>query len=292
MLNFAMIGNITFNLAALVISITCVLYTLMMRTRIKFNNRLFMSLIMIVVIDSLTGICGEIVLTSGLPYVVKLFCFHVSQYLYFATHFAIAPVLSLYIIISCGVSFRFSKKLRHMIAVPFVLMELMVCINPFTKIVYNVSDDLVFHRGVGIYIAYVVSGFYVLFSLVALFLYWNVFNKMKRFAIGYFFVLGIGGILVQMIFSHIRCELMCEAIGLLGLMIMFENDEDRIDISTWAYNRNAFLHDADIYFRYEMYIVKLQAMKNMKEFFSWSFNSLVALILNMKFIGSVMTLSF
>ena len=63
------IGSITFNLAALVISMTCVLYTLMMRTRIKFSNRLFMSLILIVIIDSLTGILCEVVVYSGLSYV-------------------------------------------------------------------------------------------------------------------------------------------------------------------------------------------------------------------------------
>ncbi len=250
MLNFAMIGSITFNLAALVISITCVLYTLMMRTRIKLSNRLFISLIFIVIIDSLMGIFGEILLSSGLFHGIKLFCFHVTQYLYFITHFAIAPILSHYIIVSCGVSFRFSRKVRCLIALPFGLMEIMVLINPFTQIVYRVNEDFTFSRGVGVYIAYFVSAFYVLFSIVALFLYWNVFNGMKRFALAYFFVLVIVGTVVQMVFIKIRCELMCEAIGLLGLMVMFENDEDRIDISTWAYNRNAFLHDVGMYFRY------------------------------------------
>ncbi|SEG26081.1 His Kinase A (phospho-acceptor) domain-containing protein [Butyrivibrio sp. Su6] len=244
------IGSITFNLAALVISMTCVLYTLMMRTRIKFSNRLFMSLILIVIIDSLTGILCEVVVYSGLSYGVKLFCFHVFQYLYFFTHFAIAPILALYIIISCGVSFRFSGRARFLLAFPFALMELMVAVNPFTNLVYSVDENIVFHRGIGVYIAYLVSAFYVMFSIVAMVLYWNVFNRMKRFAIGYFFILVIAGTLIQMIFFNVRCELMCEAIGLLGLMIMFENDEDRIDISTWGYNRNAFLHDVGIYFRY------------------------------------------
>ncbi|SFP92529.1 His Kinase A (phospho-acceptor) domain-containing protein [Butyrivibrio proteoclasticus] len=244
------IGSITFNLAALVISITCVLYTLMMRTRIKFSNRLFMSLVLIVIIDSLTGILCEVIVYSGLSYGLKLFCFHVFQYLYFFTHFAIAPILALYIIISCGVSFRFTKKVRFLLALPFVLLELMVAVNPFTSLVYSVDENIVFHRGIGVYIAYFVSAFYVLFSIVAMVLYWNVFNRMKRFAIAYFFILVIAGTFIQMIVFSVRCELMCEAIGLLGLMIMFENDEDRIDISTWGYNRNAFLHDAGIYFKY------------------------------------------
>ena len=244
------IGSITFNLAALVISMTCVLYTLMMRTRIKFSNRLFMSLILIVIIDSLTGILCEVVVYSGLSYGAKLFCFYAFQYLYFFTHFAIAPILALYIIISCGVSFRFSKRARFLLAFPFILMELMVAVNPFTNLVYSVDENIVFHRGVGVYIAYFVSAFYVMFSIVAMVLYWNVFNRMKRFAIAYFFILVIAGTLIQMVVFSVRCELMCEAIGLLGLMIMFENDEDRIDISTWGYNRNAFLHDAGIYFKY------------------------------------------
>jgi len=129
-------------------------------------------------------------------------------------------------------------------------MELMVAVNPFTNLVYSVDENIVFHRGTGVYIAYFVSAFYVMFSIVAMVLYWNVFNRMKRFAIGYFFILVIAGTLIQMVVFSVRCELMCEAIGLLGLMIMFENDEDRIDISTWGYNRNAFLHDAGIYFKY------------------------------------------
>lgn len=244
------IGSITFNLAALVISMTCVLYTLMMRTRIKLSNSLFMSLILIVIIDSLTGILCEVVVYSGLSYGAKLFCFHVFQYLYFFSHFAIAPILALYIIISCGVSFRFSKRARFLLAFPFAFMELMVAVNPFTNLVYSVDENIVFHRGTGVYIAYFISAFYVMFSIVAMVLYWNVFNRMKRFAIAYFFILVIAGTLIQMIVFSVRCELMCEAIGLLGLMIMFENDEDRIDISTWGYNRNAFLHDAGIYFKY------------------------------------------
>ena len=49
---------------------------------------------------------------------------------------------------------------------------------------------------------------------------------------------------------NIQCELMCEAIGLMGIMIVLENDDDRIDTPSGAFNRNAFTRDITSYFKY------------------------------------------
>ncbi len=250
MANMNGVGNITFNIAALIITITCVLYTLMIRTKFKVRNKLFISLIFIVMIDSITGIAGELLKAATMPENLRLFLFHITQYVYFITHFAMPAILAVYIIISCGIAFRFPQKVRIGIAIPFIVMELLVLLNPFTGVLYTIGDKLAFNRGPGVYIAYLFSAFYLLFSIVAMILYWNAFNRMKKFAIAYFFLLVIVGTIIQMLFFDIRCELMCEAIGLMGMMIMFENDEDRIDLSTMANNRNAFLQDVGIYYQY------------------------------------------
>ena len=91
-----------------------------------------------------------------------------------------------------------------------------------THFVYVFDENLIFHRHTGVYIAYVQAGFYLLFSIVALFLYWNILNRMKKIALLYFFVIVIAGTLLQMILSNIQCELMSEAIGLMGIMIVLE----------------------------------------------------------------------
>ena len=251
MLNVDSIGNITFNLAALIISITCILYTLIMMKKANLRNHVFIAMLAIVTLDALSGIGTYAVDGVSLPFQAKLFLFHVCHFSYFLTHFAIAPLLALYIILFCGVGFRFSKRARILNTIPFIIMELLIFLNPILGMVYSIDDNLVFNRRFGVYIAYGISGYYILFAIIALFLYFNTVNKLKRYAIAYFFLLVIAGTLVQMFFIGIRCELMCEAIGLLGLMVVFENDDDWNDTTSGTYNRTAFIRDVKIYLKYE-----------------------------------------
>ena len=135
MLDIEGVGSITFNLAAIIISITCVFYILIMNNRLRLRGRLFVALCLIVALDALTGIMGELIGATDFSYVIKLYTIHVLQFLYFSTHFAIAPLFALYIILVCNVQFRFSTRARCLTGAPFVLMELMVLVIPFYNIV-------------------------------------------------------------------------------------------------------------------------------------------------------------
>ncbi len=251
MLDIQEIGGITFNLAAIVISITCVFYTSIMKSRLRARSQLFVSICAIVALDSLAGIAGEIVKSAFFSYEVSRVLLYIFNFLYFLTHFAIAPMVALYIILICNVQFRFKKHVRCLISLPFVFMELMVLVSPVYNIVYYLDDNLNFSRKGGVYVAYGISAFYILFAMVALFMYWNDLTDIKKIAIIYFSVLVIGGIVIQMAFIRIRSELMAEAIGFMGLMMMLENDDDRIDISTKAYNRTSYIKDVGNYLKYE-----------------------------------------
>ena len=55
------------------------------------------------------------------------------------------------------------------------------------------------------------------------------------------------GTIIQMIFPSIKCELLCEAIGISGIMIMVEKDDDRTDYASKAFNRTAFGQDLRTY---------------------------------------------
>ena len=251
MLDLQGIGSITFNLAAIIISITCVFYTLLMKGKKRVRSVLFVSLCLTVAIDALMALVGEVTNATFFSHCVKYAILYVCNFIYFLTHFAIAPFFAIYIILVCNVAYRFSKRSRVMAGAPFVFMELMVLVTPLNNFVYYIDDNLHFHRGIGVYIAYGISAFYIVFSMVALFLYWNDLNRVKRIAIIYFSLLVIIGTAIQMFIIEIRSELMSEAIGFMGLMMMLENDDDRIDASTRVCNRSAFIRDARSYFKYK-----------------------------------------
>ena len=240
MINMVGLGSMTFSLSALVIAFTCLFYTLVMRKKVRLKNRLFLTFVIIVIVDSLAVMCAEPLQISGLDENLKLILFDVLQFIYYITHFAIAPFFALYICLVCNVSYRFSKRVQLYLVLPFYILELLVLSNPITHVVYTYDSNLVLHRGFGAYLAYIQAAFYVLFALVALFLYWNTLNNLKKIALVYFFVIIICGTLIQMVFIDIKIELLCEAIGLMGLMVVVENDDDRHDMATGAYTEALF----------------------------------------------------
>ncbi|MCR5557627.1 MAG: EAL domain-containing protein [Butyrivibrio sp.] len=222
-----------------------------MNNRYRLRGRLFVALCSIVALDALAGILVELIGAASFSYNIKFCLANAIQLLYFLTHFAIAPMFALYIILTCNVQYRFPKWARCAVSIPFVIMEMMVFISPIINFVFYIDENLIFHRRGGVYFAYIISAFYIIFAMVVLFLYWNYLTRVRRIAIIYFFILVSIGTLLQMFVVEIRSELMSEAIGFMGLMMMLENDDDRIDVSTRAYNRNAFMLDTSTYFKYK-----------------------------------------
>ncbi len=251
MFSASSVGNvITFNLAAVIIAVTCLFYTLVMRRKLRLKNKLFIANIIIIIVNALTVIIGDLTMNSELAVENKLVLANTLQFLYYFTHYAIAPFFALYIILVCNVSYRFPDRARLFIVMPFYVLELLVLINPLTHLVYTYDGNLHLHRHFGVYLAYIQAAFYILFAIVALFLYWNTLNRLKKFALLYFFFIVVAGTLIQMALIDVKCELMCEAVGFMGIMIVLENDDDRLDTPTGAFNRNAFTKDVTSYFKY------------------------------------------
>ena len=236
--------NLTFRGAAAVICITCLFYSTMMRKRSRIRNRLFTMLVTFTLIGSMTSIVAYFFIRSNLPHNIKQLLYYFSEMIYFFVHFAVIPVFVFYIVMICGIRYKLNRLQRGLIKVPFYILELMVFLNPVTDIVFTIDDNFTFHRGTGIYVAYGLSGFYLMLSLWLMFRYWFIINNMKKVAMAYFMVLVVAGTVIQMLYPYIVCELLCEAIGLMGIMVMIEKDDDRTDTVTNVYNRaNIFYVD-------------------------------------------------
>ena len=168
MVGTEVIGSSAFNLSALVISVTCIVYKLIIRGKVKLKNWLFIAFIMIIAIDAFTGIVEQFLKYSKLTFGTKLIIGHANLFVYFLTHFAMAPIFVYYIVMECGVQHKFTGKVRFYLGIPFIFMELLVLINPLFNIVYRIDDNLTYVRRSGVYIAYGIIAFYTIFSLVSI----------------------------------------------------------------------------------------------------------------------------
>ncbi len=245
MLNPSPIGGLSFRIAAILICTTCIFYTAVMRSfnRKKIRGRLFLVLLVLTVIDCITGVVSTVISNSAASEQAKDLVTYICKMVYYATHMAFTPVLSIYVMVVSEVFHRLNKVTLTLFVTPFILLELAVLTNPITNIIFIQEGHQFYSRGVGVYIAYGISALYVLYCFFLLGRYWSTMNKLQKVAMFYFMALAAIGTIIQMLIPIIVCELMGEALGLMGIMIMIERDDYRLDYKTHAYNRAALMHD-------------------------------------------------
>lgn len=245
MLEGNLIGSLNFVIASLVVSLTSILCMVVIRKKKNDRNRLLLALLIITFIDSITGMVSTIAYYSNAPYFIRITFCYFPKYIYYSTHFLMMPIFYYYIVRVCGIYHLIAKKLHYVIGAPVVILEALVFTNPFTKITFYANADLIFHRGPLVYVAYVISALYFALCVVTLALYWGSIDRLKKISLVYFLILAVVGIIVQMMSPAYNCELLCEAVGLMGIMIILEKDDDRSDSITGLFNRNALMTDLE-----------------------------------------------
>lgn len=241
-------GSLAFRIAAAIISMTCVFYTLLMRSKKRARSNLFVALLLLTFIDSITGIISYLTERSGLTFGAKFIICYGCKMVYFLTHFAFIPTFLFYTVLVCGVMYKLKIKQKLIIVLPIVVLEILLLLNPLINFMFVHTGNLQFARRTGIYIVYVVAALYIIFSFQLLLKYWRNIGTVKRVAMSYFTALAVSGVAIQMLYPNIVCELLAEAIGLMGIMIMIEKDDDKVDSVSGTYNRNAFLYDLNTFF--------------------------------------------
>lgn len=243
------IGGLSFRIAAILICITCIFYTAVMRkyTRKKLRSRLFLSLFIITMYDSFTGIITLLVRTGRLPDMAKRIIANICETTYHLTRLAFVPIMFMYVVMVAEIYHRFSKRKIILIASPFILLAAVLLTNPFNGFFFTFDENLVYVRGKGVYLLYILSGLYLGAGIYFLLRYWKSLDRMHKAAMAYFLGLAVAGVVIQGIYPDIVCELLAESLGLMGVMIMIERDEYRLDYKTHVNNRVALVHDVKTY---------------------------------------------
>lgn len=239
----------TFSIAATFICLSDFCFVKVQNTMGKTQNRFFVILLWIV---ALNGICTTLTGYYSI-YADKselaLYVMDQSRYFYFVFHTALAPVFFFYISHVCGVVFRSnSNKKKYIYYAVLIICEALAITNPFTHWVYYHDENYVFTRNWGEGVIYIVAGFFLFLSFKYLYTSWGALNTKRRSGLLMFIVITLTGIVAQLINSDLKVELFAEAIGLTGVMMIIENEDDRIDTDTGLYNRQAFILDMSGYF--------------------------------------------
>jgi len=239
--------NYSFNLgiavSSLLICIVNLIYTFILGRTDKVQNKLFVCILCILSINSITGIISAVLGMN--PNIVENpeYASQISRYAYFVTHTALSPVFYYYVSRISLVSTRLDNRKVLLLSMPFFITELMALTNPLTHWVWTSGENMTFHREWGETLIYFAGAFYYVMALVIFSRSWTFIAGKRKIAIVFSFILVAAGLLVQLLNQNLKVEVLAEAIGFTGAMMAVENEDDRIDFGTMFYNRIALNYD-------------------------------------------------
>ena len=242
--------SIGFNIAALLLCLADICFSVLAGRMGKKQNRYFMLILAILMINSVTGIIGRGIdtglrLTSDNAFEV----YRITRFIYYFTHSALCPLFYWYVSSVIDVTFSVKGTLKSRKGTDklnlflFIASEAVVIVNPFTHLTWYYDSSREFHRGpleMVIYICAAVS-FVITFDL--LIRSWNVLTRRDKYMMVFSFALALLGILIQLVYPLCRAEVLFEALGFTGVMTVIENEDERMNVETGCYNRAALRLD-------------------------------------------------
>lgn len=241
--------HIVLYMAALLLGATCLIYTIIQSRTDRPQNKVYIFMLALVMINSATGIISDLLYPykeiSGAAYVI----YRAMYFAYFLFHTALCPSLCYYVLCVTGELTGFNKKKTILYGSGFLVTEFFVLLNPWTHWVFYFDEKGDFCRNWAETLIYLAAAVYFVLALCKLMFSWKALTKRRRRALLYFFILVIAGILIQLLFMNIKSELFSEALALMGIMLAVESEDDRLDADTGFYNRKALLMDLNNYIK-------------------------------------------
>ena len=240
-------ADLALHITALLLSLTCLVFTLIQKRTDRYQNVAYMVLLVIVIINSCTeailDLVGRDIQVDDTAFLVARIC----SYLYFIIHTVLAPGFFYYELCVTGLIRKVKDRRFLLYMAFFIFMEILAISQPFTSWVFYYDEARVFHRGWAEVVIYVISALYIAVSVISLIRTWRAMTSRKKLSIAYFLTIVIAGILIQMFIPSLKAELFAESLAMLGLMLTVESEDDSINPDTGIYNRKALMMDLNNY---------------------------------------------
>ena len=231
----------SFYICSLLLCVSCLCYTLIQGRVARRQNQIYILLLLNMMFCAASSIV--VAFFEGKFGPESHLLADTARFISYVFHDSLTPMFGYYVLLVCGNAWQISHRGLALYALPFLFTELVILMNPLTGWVYYYDDTFQYCRSWGAYAIYAAAFFYMLAGLANLFRYWRAVTSAKRNALVFFIVLVAVGIFVQIAWRDIQIELFTDALAALGLMLSIEDEDDRIDMATGAYNRRALSFD-------------------------------------------------
>ena len=233
---------------ALLLALALMVFTFIRKRTDRAQNVVFISMLTVVILNASSEIVSAVLFPYRNEYLGALTTYEIFTFFYFVIHTLLAILFTIYVSCVTGVITKMTDRRVFIYSIPMIVCELLILTNPFTHLVYYFDDNNEFQRNWGEGVVYAVAGFYTLLGLICLLHLWKAITLRKRWSLTYFLGMIVLGLIIQLVYKNITCELFAEALGMLGLIMTVETEEGTLDPETNICNRSA-LHQQLVNFR-------------------------------------------
>jgi len=220
--------------------IVLLLSSYLVRQRRQLSDKLFTAMIILTgsacVIEMLTFVCDGKDFTG-----VRLFEWFGNSWLYFA-NVLISFMWCVYVDLRFYGDVQRIKKYYSFLAAPVIVCTAALLMNVYGGFLFRINEENCYVREPAGYLFYLVTLFYLAFSLVMRIRYRIKYGRMRFFPIWMFLAPIVGGATAQMLVFGVSIAWTSVALGLVGIHMSMQNELSYIDPLTKLYNRNYLEH--------------------------------------------------
>ena len=234
----------SFDICAFFLSAFCMIYELSKHKARTRQNAFFLLLVGNIVIGSVFNIVSNLIqYDAAFRHAENRQLLYVSLMFYLLIHNVLPATYIMYVrcIIGLDANVTHVKEVRFL--APAIFQIIVVLTNPITNRVFTVDENLHYIRGPLIYILYAISMVYLLLGLYYIIRYHVALHRRVMLSLYVYYALTICGVAIQLFSQRMQAEMFFEALSLLGLMLVFEEDDIMHDPVTGLYNHMAFRQD-------------------------------------------------
>lgn len=138
---------------------------------------------------------------------------------------------------------RKSKRLQAVLMIPYIIICVTLLTNPFHHMTFYFDENLVYHRGILLYVLYLASFFYLVCGVVYLIRFKKMITKDKFVALILMYPFNVLAILIQLFWPRLLVELFMTSLTMLLVALVIQRPEEIINPILGVRNYIAYTTD-------------------------------------------------
>ena len=239
---------IFFDICAIAVVLLQITMLFVRKNLICVQNKIFSIMLLLNLGSAVTDlICG--ILRNG-DIKTSQFVATMVVYAFFMIHSAIPLLYALYMLAATEMIYKMRRTGKVIwFTLPVVICYILIALNPYTNVLFEVSDTAQYTRHLGLIYIYVQAFAYFVFVFIYMNMYRGIFDKYKKLSVYAFILVICVPSLIQVFYPNILVQVFGETLGLQVLYMCLMNPEETMDMELGVFNRKAFIEKVRMNFK-------------------------------------------